>query len=99
MGAGETGTGYRIVFDPEAVDDLHDLDPPVREHIAEKIEWLKEHAEQIGHQRLKGLPKDLRGLCRYRVGDYRVLYWIYPGRRELRIYAVIHRRTAYGILR
>ena len=99
MGAGETGTGYRIIFDPEAVDDLRDLDPPVRKRIAEKIEWLQEQAGQIRHQRLKDLPKDLRGLCRYRVGDYRVLYWIYSERREIRVYAVIHRRTAYGILR
>lgn len=45
MGASETGTGYRIVFDPEAVDDLRNLDPPTRKHIGEKIEWLKEHAE------------------------------------------------------
>ena len=98
MGAGETGTGYRIIFDPEAVDDLRDLASPVRKRIAEKIEWLRKHAGQIRHQRLKGLPEDIRGLCRYRVGDYRVLYWIYPERWELRVYAVIHRRTAYGIL-
>ena len=44
MGAGETGTGYRIIFDPEAVDDLRDLDSPVRKRIAGKIEWLQEQA-------------------------------------------------------
>ncbi|MGQ9626667.1 MAG: type II toxin-antitoxin system RelE family toxin [Anaerolineae bacterium] len=64
-----------------------------------KIDWLGENAGSIRHQQLAGLPENLKGLCRYRVGDYRVLYWLYPQRRELRVYGIIHRRTDYKILR
>lgn len=62
-------------------------------------EAIGENAGSIRHQQLAGLPENLKGLCRYRVGDYRVLYWLYPQRRELRVYGIIHRRTDYKILR
>ena len=37
----------------------------------------------------------LPGLCRLRVGDYRVLYWAYPGQQLLKVYHIQHRRDIY----
>jgi len=34
---------------------------------------------------------DLKGLCRIRVGGYRVIYWIYNKDKRIKIYAIEHR--------
>jgi mRNA interferase RelE/StbE len=47
------------------------------------------------HRRLVGMPDDLAGLCKLRVGDWRVLYWIYHEEKIVRIYRVQHRSEVY----
>jgi len=47
------------------------------------------------HHHLSNLPDDLAGLCRFRVGDYRILYWRYPSEAVLKIYRIRHRRDVY----
>lgn len=44
---------------------------------------------------MKHLPRDLVGVRKYRVGDYRVFFWLTPSRRILTLYGVEHRRSAY----
>ena len=90
---------FRIEISPDALKELSGLDEPVKRRIADKIEWLSDNAERIAHHRLSNLPKPLRGLCKRREGDYRILYWLYPGRQLIRIYGIIHRSTEYDILR
>ena len=41
------------------------------------------------------MPEDLAGLCKLRVGDYRILYWIYPAKKTVRIYRIQHRSEVY----
>ena len=41
------------------------------------------------------MPEDLSGLCRIRVGDFRILYWIYPNQQRLSVYRIQHRREVY----
>jgi len=40
------------------------------------------------HRRLVGMPDDLAGLCKLRVGDWRILYWIYHADKLVRIYRI-----------
>lgn len=47
------------------------------------------------HRRLVGMPADLAGLCKLRVGDYRILYWNYPAHKLVRIYRIQHRSEVY----
>lgn len=47
------------------------------------------------HRRLVGMPPELEGLCKLRVGDYRILYWIHHDKRVVRIYRVQHRSEVY----
>ena len=47
------------------------------------------------HRRLVGMPEDLAGLCKLRVADYRILYWIYPQQELVRIYRIQHRSEVY----
>lgn len=72
--------------------DLVDVDPKVRRRLLRRLVWLGENAPAVVHHRLVNMPDDLAGLCRIRVGDYRILYWVYPKQTLLRIYRIQHRR-------
>jgi len=41
------------------------------------------------------LPDDLRGLCRMRFGDYRIIYWVYAETKQIKIYDIEHRGKDY----
>ena len=63
--------------------------------ISQKIDRLSENADKIIHHPLTSLPDDLRGLCRIRVGDYRILYWVYDDVKHIKIYEIEHRSKDY----
>ena len=77
---------HKITFLPDAEDSFKNLDNPVQKRIAQKIDWLAENADKIIHHPLKSLPDDLRGLCRVRVGDYRIIYWVYDKYKHIIIW-------------
>lgn len=66
---------YRIGTAPEFDEDIGDLDPAIAQHIIRKVEWLAKHPGVLRFP-LRHLPEDLKGLHKYRVGDYRVLLWV-----------------------
>ena len=68
---------YRVEVGRKARAQLDELDPIVGSAIERKIIWLAENAAVMIHRRLVGMPEDLAGLCKLRVGDWRILYWIY----------------------
>ena len=86
---------YRVVVLPAGERDLGALDASVRRRVLLRIVWLGEHAAETIHHRMSNLPDDLSGLCRLRVGHYRILYWVYLQRELLTIYRVQHRREVY----
>lgn len=43
-------------------------------------------------------PKDLKGLQKYRIGDYRILLWVDHKARQITLYGVEHRRSVYDDL-
>jgi len=86
---------WSVEISQKGQDDINRLDESVRIKIEDKIIWLAEHAEEIIHQHLKSLPEDLIGLCKMRVGDWRILYWPHENIKTLRIYRIFHRSIAY----
>lgn len=86
---------YRVEVGPQADVQLSELDPAVGAAIERKIMWLAENAAVMIHRRLVGMPDDLAGLCKLRVGDWRVLYWIYHREKIVRIYRIQHRSEVY----
>jgi mRNA interferase RelE/StbE len=86
---------YQVKILSLAEADLDSLDPGIRERILNRIVWLGENAEAVIHHRLVAMRDELQGLCRFRVGDYRIFYWVHPQTRILRVYRVQHRREAY----
>ncbi len=89
---------YRVETTPHFDDDLRRLDRATAERIIEVLEWLAYHPEVLRFP-LRHLPRDLKGLHKYRVGDYRVLLWIDREQEVLTLYAVAHRRFVYRGLR
>ena len=82
----------KIEFTPRAADDVERLDPVVANRIINKLVWLSEHPE-TKVERLVGMPARLDGLLKYRVGVYRVLFWLDD--KALVIYRVGHRSEIY----
>lgn len=95
MGVAQKGIMYQVTFLPDAEKSFQKLDKPVQVRIAEKIDWLAENADKVIHHQLVSLPDDLKGLCRMRAGDYRILYWVYDESKHIKIYEVEHRGKEY----
>ena len=86
---------YEVIFLPDAEESFKKLDKTIQKRIALKIDWLAENADHVIHHPLKSLPGDLYGLCRLRIGDYRLLYWVYTGMKQIKIYEIEHRGKDY----
>ena len=86
---------YQVDVSPRADAQLAGLDPAIGTSIERKMLWLAENASAIVHRRLAGMPDDLAGLCKMRVGDWRILYWVYHAEQVVRIYRIQHRSEVY----
>ncbi len=86
---------HRVEIGSLAAEQLAELDPALGASVERKIQWLADNAASMVHRRLVGMPEDLAGLCKLRVGDYRILYWIYPAQSLARIYRIQHRSEVY----
>jgi mRNA interferase RelE/StbE len=88
-------SSYRVEIGSRADAQLAALDSVVGASVERRIQWLADNAEVMVHRRLVGMPEDLAGLCKLRIGDWRILYWVYPAQRLVRIYRIQHRSEVY----
>jgi len=86
---------YRIEVGSKARTQLDQLDATVGAAVERKIIWLAQNAGTMVHRRLAAMPEDLAGLCKLRIGDWRILYWIYHAQKIVRIYRIQHRSEVY----
>ena len=86
---------YRVEIGSRADAQLAEPDPAIEASVERKIIWLAENAPVMVHRRLVGMPEDLAGLCKLRIGDWRILYWIYHREEIVRIYRIQHRSEVY----
>ena len=86
---------YRIEIGSKADAQLAALDAAIGASVERKILWLGQNAASIVHRRLVNMPDALSGLCKLRVGDYRILYWVYHNQKLLRLYRIQHRSEVY----
>ena len=83
---------YVVQFLDEALDDLRRLDRNVASRILRRLEWLRNNFDAVAPEALTGW---FAGLCKLRVGDYRVIYQPDRVRRILFVHAVGHRKDVY----
>ena len=86
---------YRVEVGGKADVQLAELDSVIEASVERKILWLAENAVVMVHRRLVGMPDELSGLCKLRIGDWRILYWVYPAQSLIRIYRIQHRSEVY----
>ena len=84
---------YQVVLTPEAQADLRGIAPAVRTRLLDKLEWIGGNAALIQHQALQG--EEWKGCCKYRVGDYRIIYRMEHAVTKLFVLKVGHRREVY----
>jgi len=85
---------WRVEFDPDAAKELRKLGKPAQREI---LRYLRERIATADDPRRfgKALTKDLKGLWRYSVGDYRIVARIKDGRFVVLVLTVGHRREVY----
>lgn len=79
-----------VSWSREALQYLDTLDPLVRERIVAKVTWLQENFSTVMPE---PLHRDLKGLYKLRVGDYRAIYAVRGG--VIFIEIVGNRRDVY----
>ncbi len=73
--------------------DLKKLDRSIAKRILNKLDYLAKNPKLA--EPLEYLPKDLEGLKKFRVGDWRVLFWVDDNKKEIILYGVDHRGSIY----
>jgi mRNA interferase RelE/StbE len=88
-------SAFRVEIGKRADAQLTALDSALGASVERRIQWLADNAHAMVHRRLVGMPEDLAGLCKLRIGDWRILYWVYPAQQLVRIYRIQHRSEVY----
>jgi mRNA interferase RelE/StbE len=81
---------YKLFIKPSAVKELEAIPTEDRRRIVRRIESLSTDPKPPGSEKLSGEDK-----YRVRQGNYRVIYWVSDGRREVIVFKVGHRRDVY----
>lgn len=85
---------FQVVFTSTFEKSFKKLDKIVQRRILAKIKWLADHPEVF--QSVKYLPAELVGLKKYRIGDWRILFWADHQKKIVTLYLVEHRRSIYS---
>jgi mRNA interferase RelE/StbE len=85
---------WTVEFDPRALEELKRLDRQVQREV---VRYLRERIATDEEPRRFGKPlrRDMAGLWRYRVGDYRIVCEIRPLEIVVLVIRVAHRRHVY----
>jgi len=83
---------WRVEFDRDAARDLRKLDVQAQRQILRYLRIATdEDPRRFGH----ALTRNLKGLWRYRVGDFRIVASIEDDRFVVLVITVGHRREVY----
>ncbi len=88
---------YKLTSTLSFEEDVRRLDRPVAKRILDKLEHLANNPSLA--KPVQYLPKDLQGLQKYRVGDWRVFFWLNHKAKEIVLYGVKHRSLVYNRFR
>lgn len=86
--------GYSVRPLPSFERSLDTLDKQIARRILGKINRLAENPELVKGP-MGNMPKDLAGLHKGRVGDWRVFFWVDHEKKELVLYDIDKRDHVY----
>ncbi|MDY5585047.1 MAG: type II toxin-antitoxin system RelE/ParE family toxin [Arcanobacterium sp.] len=84
---------WRIELSAQALKSLKKIDKPIAKQIYQELRKLSE----LSDPRIKGkaLTGNLRGLWRYRIGDYRLICHLESGELIILVLELGHRKSIY----
>lgn len=83
---------YNVSWSPESEDDLENVSPEIALRIVDKVEeYLAIDPISLG----RSLTGKFKGLYRYRIGDYRVIYEVQTKERIIYLAQIGHRGSVY----
>ena len=85
--------GYRLIPTATFERALARLDRQVAKRVSAKLIELEDSLHGILPLSFK--PKGLEGLCKFKVGEWRVFLWPNETKKEIVLYSVKHRKEAY----
>lgn len=81
---------FTVLLHPRAAKELKKIEKPTRSRITERLKELKNNPETIG----KVLrPSDFWTL---RIGNYRAIYEIHRGKKQVIVLFIGHRKKVYN---
>ncbi len=85
---------FQISVPPHIADVLTHLSPTVKRDAKQALRILSEdpHAGEA-------LEKELRGLWKYRIRSFRIVYRLIPGQRLIQVMGIGSRNTIYDTIR
>lgn len=84
---------YEVVVSVDAQEFFEDSSASLQRRLDRCFEWLK--VDPRSHPNIKPLKGELAGYYRYRVGDYRVVYYIDDEHKQVVVTIIAHRRDVY----
>jgi mRNA interferase RelE/StbE len=84
---------YKVVLLPKAERAFARADAALAKKLAGCFESLE--ADPLRHPNIKPLTGPLKGLFRFRAGDYRILYQIVVPIKTVYVVRIAHRKEAY----
>lgn len=83
---------YDVIWHEDTIIDLKKIDKKTAEKIINKVKnYLTQNPAKLG----RSLRGGLKGLFRYRIGDYRIVYAIDHLEKTIIILNVNHRKRVY----
>lgn len=88
---------YKVVYTKTFERDFQKLDKSIAKRIIAKINEISQNPQNISF--VKYSPKNLQKLCKLRVGDWRILFWVEHKEKIITLYSVEHRDKIYKNLK
>ncbi|MGW8257590.1 MAG: type II toxin-antitoxin system RelE family toxin [Thermoguttaceae bacterium] len=85
---------YKVHLLPKAEKFFARADIKLAKKLASCFELLE--STPAHHPNIKKLLGPLKGLHRFRVGDYRIIYWIDEKKKTVFVLRIAHRKEAYN---
>ena len=84
---------FEVILSPEAEGFYAAADTPLARKLARCFAQLQREPHR--HNNIKRLSGKLAGYCRYRVGDWRVIYRVHEEENRVNVLTIAHRREVY----
>jgi len=80
---------YRVAYRPTILVDLARLEPSMAQRLLDKTKWIASNIDNLRHE---PIARDLSGLSKYAIEDWRIFYSIDRNDNVVDFHGIVHRR-------